>query len=34
MGKKLGDSVRIATPNGTREFEIRAVQTIHEQSEA
>jgi transcription elongation factor GreA len=34
MGKKLGDSVRIATPNGVREFEIRAVQTIHEQSEA
>jgi transcription elongation factor GreA len=30
MGKKLGDSVRIATPNGVREFEIRAVQTIHE----
>jgi transcription elongation factor GreA len=34
MGKKLGDSVRISTPNGVREFEIRAVQTIHEQSEA
>jgi transcription elongation factor GreA len=33
MGKKLGDSVRIATPNGVREFEIRAVQTIHEQSQ-
>ena len=33
MGKKEGDSVRIATPNGVREFEIRAVQTIHEQSE-
>jgi len=34
MGKKTGDAVRIATPNGAREFEIRAVQTIHEQSEA
>ena len=34
MGKKLGDSVRIATPNGVREFEIRAVQTIYEQPEA
>ena len=34
MGKKLGDSVRISTPNGVREFEIRAVQTIHDQSEA
>jgi transcription elongation factor GreA len=33
MGKKLGDAVRIATPNGVREFEIRAVQTIYEQSE-
>jgi transcription elongation factor GreA len=33
MGKKLGDSVRVATPNGVREFEIRAVQTIHEQPE-
>jgi len=30
MGKKQGDSVRIATPNGVREFEIRALQTIHE----
>jgi len=34
MGKKTGDAVKIATPNGSREFEIRAVQTIHEQSEA
>ena len=33
MGKKEGDSVRIATPNGVREFEIRVVQTIHEQPE-
>ena len=33
MGKKMGDSVRVATPNGAREFEIRAVRTIHEQSE-
>jgi len=33
MGKKQGDSVRIATPNGVREFEIRALQTIHDQSE-
>jgi len=30
MGKKQGDCVRIATPNGVREFEIRALQTIHE----
>jgi transcription elongation factor GreA len=32
MGKKLGDSVTISTPNGRREFEIRAVLTIHEQA--
>jgi transcription elongation factor GreA len=31
MGKKLGDTVKVATPNGSREFEIRSVQTIHEQ---
>jgi len=34
MGKKPGDAVKIATPNGAREFEIRAIQTIHEQPEA
>jgi transcription elongation GreA/GreB family factor len=32
MGKKVGDTVRVATPNGSREFEIRAVQTIHDQA--
>jgi len=31
MGKKAGDTVKVATPNGPREFEIRSVQTIHEQ---
>jgi transcription elongation factor GreA len=30
MGKKAGDAVRVTTPNGAREFEIRTVQTIHE----
>jgi transcription elongation factor GreA len=30
MGKKLGDAVIVATPNGKREFEVRAVQTIHD----
>jgi transcription elongation factor GreA len=30
MGKRLGDAVVVATPNGKREFEVRAVQTIHE----
>jgi transcription elongation factor GreA len=31
MGKKAGDSVKVATPKGSREFEIRTVQTIYEQ---
>ena len=31
MGKKAGDTVRVATPNGSREFEIRVVQTIYDQ---
>jgi transcription elongation factor GreA len=31
MGKKIGDTVKIATPNGPREFEIRSLQTIHDQ---
>lgn len=30
MGKKLGDTITVTTPNGSREFEIRAVQTMHE----
>lgn len=32
MGKKAGDTVRISTPNGTRQFEIRALQTIYEET--
>ena len=31
LGKRTGDTVKVATPNGPREFEIRSVQTIHEQ---
>lgn len=31
IGKKVGDTVRIATPNGMREFEVRALQTIHDE---
>jgi transcription elongation factor GreA len=31
MGKRVGDSVKVSTPNGTREFEVRALQTIHEE---
>ena len=30
MGKQAGDTVKIATPNGVRELEVRAVQTIHD----
>ena len=31
MGKKEGDTVKVTTPNGIREFEIRALQTIYDQ---
>ena len=31
IGKKVDDTVKIATPNGIREFEVRSVQTIHEE---
>jgi transcription elongation factor GreA len=32
MGKRVGDTVKITTPNGgTREFEVKQMQTIHEQ---
>ena len=31
MGKRVGDSVKVSTPNGAREFEVRALQTIHEE---
>ena len=32
MGKKSGDTINVTTPNGSREFEIRAVLTFHEQA--
>ena len=31
IGKKVDDVVKIATPNGIREFEVRSVQTIHDE---
>jgi transcription elongation factor GreA len=31
MGKRVGDSVKVSTPSGSREFEIRALQTIHDE---
>lgn len=30
MGKEAGDSVKVATPSGSREFEILEFRTIHE----
>lgn len=31
MGKKLGDTVTVRTPNGAREFEVRSMVTIHDE---
>ncbi len=31
VGKKVGDTVKVATPQGIREFEVRSFETIHEQ---
>lgn len=31
MGKKVGDTVRVATPNGMREFEVRSLRTIYDE---
>lgn len=30
MGKKIGDTVKVGTPNGVREFEVRSLRTIHD----
>ncbi|MBI4165946.1 MAG: transcription elongation factor GreA [Acidobacteria bacterium] len=30
MGKQVGDTAKVATPNGPREFEVRSLQTLHE----
>src|SRR5579875_720393 len=32
MGRKLGDTVTIHTPNGAREFEVRSMVTIHDEA--
>ncbi|MGH9405536.1 MAG: GreA/GreB family elongation factor [Terriglobia bacterium] len=32
MGKKLGDTVTVTTPNGAREFEVRSMLTIHDEA--
>lgn len=31
MGKKVGDICRVGTPNGIREFEVRALQTLYDE---
>lgn len=30
MGKKVGETVRVSTPNGVREFEVRSLRTIYD----
>jgi transcription elongation factor GreA len=32
MGKKVGDTVRVGTPNGIREFEVRTLRTLHDEA--
>ncbi len=32
MGKKVGDSVKVTTPQGIREFEVRAFESFHDQA--
>jgi transcription elongation factor GreA len=31
MGKRVGDSVKVSTPNGSREFEVRSLRTIYDE---
>ena len=31
MGKKVGDTVKVGTPNGLREFELRSLRTIYDE---
>lgn len=33
MGKQVGDTVKVTTPNGSREFELRSLHTIHDGAE-
>ena len=30
--KQVGDTCKVATPNGTREFEVRSLQTLHDEA--
>ena len=31
MGKRVGDTAKVVTPNGSREFEVRSLRTLHEE---
>jgi transcription elongation factor GreA len=33
MGREEGDEVRVVTPNGARNFEIRSLRTLHDETE-
>ena len=34
MGKKVGDTATVVTPNGNRELEVLKLSTIHDDAEA
>ena len=31
MGKQVGDTAKVVTPNGAREFEVRSLQTLYDE---
>ncbi len=33
MGKRVGDSLKVGTPNGVREFEVRSLKTLYDAEE-
>lgn len=33
MGKKVGDTIKVGTPNGMREFEVKTLRTIYDEEE-
>ncbi len=33
MGREEGDEIKVTTPNGTRQFEIRSLKTLHDETE-
>ena len=33
MGREEGDEVKVVTPNGARQFEIRRLRTLHDEAE-